>query len=122
MNEIIMLKSYLKQDNVANRRHPPPHPTPTRHYLVWNRLQRKFSFVASFTIFKWPKTYYLLISLFNLVSALNWFMATFLYCSPYSFCTSYSYRIRKITKKINIVSMYLDQIILDLYKILYIKH
>ena len=37
-----MLKSYSKQDNVA--------PTPTQHYLVLITLQRKISFVASFTI------------------------------------------------------------------------
>ena len=33
-------------------------PTPTQHYLVWNRLQRKISFVTSFTISKWLKKYY----------------------------------------------------------------
>ena len=33
-------------------------PTPTQHYLVLIRLQRKFSFIMSFTIFKYPKKYY----------------------------------------------------------------
>jgi hypothetical protein len=47
-----MLKSYLKQDNVAS--------TTTQHYLVWIRLQRKISFVKSFTISKWLKKYYFL--------------------------------------------------------------
>ena len=39
------MKSYLKQDA-------------TQHYLVWIRLQRKVSFVKSFTFFKWLKKYY----------------------------------------------------------------
>ena len=33
-------------------------PTPTQHYLVSIRLQRKISFVTSFTISKWLKKYY----------------------------------------------------------------
>ena len=39
-----MLKSYFKQDNIA--------PTPTQHHLVLIILQRKISFVTSFTISK----------------------------------------------------------------------
>ena len=31
---------------------------PTQHYLVWIRLQRKISFVTSFTNSKWLKKYY----------------------------------------------------------------
>ena len=48
-NEIITLKSYLKQDNVA--------PHPTQLYLVWIRFRRKISSVTSFTISKWLKKY-----------------------------------------------------------------
>ena len=54
-NEIVTLKSYLKQENVAL--------TPTQHYLVWIRFQRKISFVTSFTISKWLKKYLLYIEL-----------------------------------------------------------
>ena len=43
--EIIMLKSYL---------------TPKQHYIVWIIPQHKISFVASFTISKWLKKYYLI--------------------------------------------------------------
>ena len=28
---------------------------PTQYYIVWNRFRGKFSFVTSFTIFKWLK-------------------------------------------------------------------
>ena len=45
MSNKVTLKSYLKQDNVT------PH-TPTQHYLVLIRLQRKISFVTSFTFSK----------------------------------------------------------------------
>ena len=37
-------------------------PTPTQqHYLVLIRLQRKISFVASFTISRWLKKYYCIL-------------------------------------------------------------
>ena len=48
-----MLKSYLKQDNVA--------PNPTQLYLVWIWFWRKISFVMSFTISKWLKKYYCIV-------------------------------------------------------------
>ena len=54
-----MLKSYLKQDNVA--------PTPTQHYLVWIRLQRKTSFVTSFTISNWIKKYYYMCNMYTCI-------------------------------------------------------
>ena len=43
-----MLKSYSKQNNAA--------PTPTQHFLVLIKLQRKISFVTSFTISTWLKS------------------------------------------------------------------
>ena len=48
-NEIIMLKSYLKQDNVAPL------------YLVWIWIKRKISFLTSFTFSKWLNKHYFVL-------------------------------------------------------------
>ena len=57
--------------------------TPTKHYLVWNRLQRITSFVKSFKIYKWLKKYYSIYFFFKSFKFSGYYKPNILICLRY---------------------------------------